>query len=224
MIWYLLKTWMGREEWMVQEIRRTVPPYMYQEVFVIRNERIWRRQGRSIVHTEPLFKGCVFLTCRETEPLFRRMEKIPALSRLTASGYLSVFPLMEKDAAFLEQIAGEDHVVRPSYVIRDEEKERYRVSGPLEECLTDIEGFEFRKRFVKIHKRLWGEDRVIAMGILLREDMDQKLLYGSQEVPLKMPGHFTFLETTIDRSGKRIYAESPVPALPELYKEMTMVG
>ena len=45
MQWYLLKTWTGREEELVKEIRRTVPSYMYEDVFVIYTERIWRRQG-----------------------------------------------------------------------------------------------------------------------------------------------------------------------------------
>ena len=37
--WYLLKTWAGREEELVQEIRRTVPGHMYKECFVIYQER-----------------------------------------------------------------------------------------------------------------------------------------------------------------------------------------
>ena len=60
--WYLLKTWAGREEELVQKIRRTVPASAYQECFVIYQERIWRKQQKSIVHVEPLFPGCVFLT------------------------------------------------------------------------------------------------------------------------------------------------------------------
>ena len=60
MLWYLLRTWPGREEMLVKEIQKTVPSYLYQEVFVIYNERIWRRQGESIIHAEPLFPGCVF--------------------------------------------------------------------------------------------------------------------------------------------------------------------
>ncbi|RHQ13266.1 hypothetical protein DW974_17200 [Lachnospiraceae bacterium AM48-27BH] len=68
MLWYLLRTWPGREEMLVKEIQKTVPSYLYQEVFVIYNERIWRRQGESIIHAEPLFPGCVFLTCEKTDP------------------------------------------------------------------------------------------------------------------------------------------------------------
>ena len=40
MDWYLLKTWTGREDEMVKEIRRTVPPGLYQDCFVITQERM----------------------------------------------------------------------------------------------------------------------------------------------------------------------------------------
>ena len=66
MLWYLLKTWAGREEELVKVIHKTIPSYQYKECFVIYQERIWRRQQRSIVHRERLFPGCVFLTCEDS--------------------------------------------------------------------------------------------------------------------------------------------------------------
>lgn len=57
MLWYLLRTWPGREEMLVKEIQKTVPSYLYQEVFVIYNERIWRRQGRVSFTQNHYFLG-----------------------------------------------------------------------------------------------------------------------------------------------------------------------
>ena len=119
-LWYLLKTWVGKEEELVREIRRTVPPQMYQECFVIYQERIWRKQQRSIVHVEPLFPGCVFLTCLETEPFFRRMEQIPSIAMRISYGNLNIFPITEEDARFLERISGDSHLVKLSHVRKDE--------------------------------------------------------------------------------------------------------
>ena len=117
MQWYLLKTWVGREAELIKEIRRTVPPYMYGECFVIRQERIWRKQQRSVVHVEPLFPGCVFLTCRETGQLFKRLEQIPSMAGLMAHGSLTVLPMMKEDVDFLTKISGPDHMVRLSYAM-----------------------------------------------------------------------------------------------------------
>ena len=212
MQWYLLKTWTGREEELVKEIRRTVPSYMYEDVFVIYTERIWRRQGRSIVHPEPLFHGCAFLTCRDSEPIWRRMGQVPFLAQWMAAGYLTVYPLMEKDAEFLQQISGDEHVMRLSYVLRErngltgtEGTDRYRVSGPLEYCMEDIDNIEFRKRFVKPRKRLWGEDLVIAMGIVLNEDVEQGVVCGGVKADVKMLDGWTMLEIRKDADGKRLY-------------------
>lgn len=266
MLWYLLKTWHGKEEELVNEIHRTVPPYLYREAFVIYNQRIWRRQGRSIVHSEPLFKGCVFLTCKETELFFGHLERVPSIARLMAVGGISVFPLTEEDAGFLERISGDDHVVRLSYVLRehvfrshvseknalrkfapgnyvpgnqglkeygtekeppcsgqpgDEQNKRqmegadaergsliYMISGPLEECLEDIESIEFRKRFVKLCRRLWGEEQVIALGIILNEDMEQKMLYENLNVSVELPETYAIMEIRSDMEGKRTYTLS----------------
>ena len=99
MKWYLLKTWEGKEEELVREIRSSVPPSLYEECFVIYQERIWRRKQRSIVHVENLFPGCVFLTCRE-RCCFERTEKTDSL--------FSILPMMEEDVNFLEKISGEE--------------------------------------------------------------------------------------------------------------------
>lgn len=208
MLWYKLKTWYGGEEALVKEIKRTVPPYLYDDVFVIYNERNLRRQRQSIIEREPLFKGCVFLTCAGTEPLFRRLEKIPAISSLIATGYLSMFPLMEKDARFLEAISGKDHVVRISYVLREsEDSVNYRVYGPLEYLLDGIEKIRFSSRFAKTHKELWGEDVVLPLGILAGEDLGETILYRGTETLAEVPvsDHYTILEIKKDETGKNTY-------------------
>ena len=188
MLWYLLKTWVGREEELAKEILRAVPSDMYEECFVIRQERIWRKQHRSIVHVEPLFPGCVFLTCKKSEPIFNRLEQIPALTGLIACGNLAVFPMMKEDADFLIKISGEDHVVRLSYVMKDEQGRICKMSDPLKACREQIERYQFKKRYAMVRRRLWGEDLAIVLGIILKEDAERKLLYENMEISEEIPG------------------------------------
>lgn len=225
MLWYLMKTWEGGEEALLKEIRRTVPPTMYNEAFVIYNERNWRHQGRSVIHAEPLFKGRVFLTCQETEPLFRRLERIPSMSRLTATGNLSMFPLRKKDAEFLEAISGEDHIVRVSYVLRESEGSQiYRISGALEQLTDGIEKIRFSSRIAKTHKVLWGEDTVIPLGFLVSEDLENNVRYGDREVSVERPDRYTLLEIDKDETGRNRYrAGSQVTVIAEKeYEGMTV--
>ena len=218
MLWYKLKTWYGGEETLVKEIRRTVPPYLYDDVFVIYNERNLRKQQVNRIELEPLFPGCVFLTCRDTEPLFRRLEKIPAIWRLISTGYLSMFPLQEEDAQLLEAVSGKDHIVHISYVIRESEDEDiYRIYGPLEYVLDGIERLRFASRFAKVRRELWGEDTVLPLGILVRDDVGAELLYqGTQTVaPPPDAGRYGVLEITKSETGKNLYwVRGHVTALP----------
>lgn len=188
MLWYLLKTWVGKEKALVNEIIRMVPSSMYHECFVIYQERIWRKQQRSVVHVEPLFPGSVFLTCEGTSFPINRFEQVSAIAKLVASGGLTIFPMMREDGEFLEKISGEDHMVRLSYVLKDEQGQICRISEPLQTCRGQIEKYQFKKRYAMIRHRLWGEDRVIAMGIILKEDADRKFLYEDTEVSVEMSG------------------------------------
>ena len=173
MLWYLLKTWAGREEELVKVIHKTIPSYQYKECFVIYQERIWRRQQRSIVHRERLFPGCVFLTCEDSgkeDFLPRCPEKNPDVGNRMAWGNVTVLPMMPKDGEFLEKISGTDHVVRLSYVQKEEGGEIALVSGPLKKCAGQMERIQLKKRYAVVRCRLWGEEQAIVLGIMLRED------------------------------------------------------
>ncbi len=187
MLWYMLKTWTGREEELIREIRRTVPPGMYHECFLIRVERIWRKQQHNVLHTELLFPGCVFITCRQTEPLLRRLEMVPAMSRMIALGGMNLLPLMKTDAEFLEQISGEDHLVRLSRVEKEADGTVMKVSGPLEAFGGDVERYQFKKRYAIARHRFLGEDMSFSLGILLEEDIENRVLYEGLGVSAEEP-------------------------------------
>ena len=186
MLWYMMKTWTGREEELVREIHRTIPPGMYHECFLIGQERIWRKQQHNVLHIEPLLPGCVFITCQETEPLFRRMERIPAMSRLAASGEMNMLPLMKEDAEFLEKISGEDHIVRLSHV-KKSDGIITGITGPLEAFGGSVERYQFKKRYAIAKHRFLGEAASFSLGILLDEDMDQRMIYEGLGVSAEEP-------------------------------------
>ena len=209
--WYLLKTWAGREEELVREVQKIVPPQMYEECFVIWQERIWRKQQKSIVHMEPLFPGCVFLTCREMEAgtegkdlpgnedaagykavagnkavtengLFLPfLEKIPAAAQMMDGGIFTIFPMTGEDGQFLEKISGNEHVVRLSYVQKDEEGNICKLSEPLKVFQGQVERFQLKKRYAMVRHRLWGEERTFVLGIVLNEDGGEKFRYNEDE-------------------------------------------
>lgn len=173
MRWYVLKTWAGREEELAGLIRRVIPPQLYEDCFVILHERLWRRERRNILHKEVLFPGLVFLTCREPEPLFRYLEQVPVVSRLLADGEFSILPMDGEEAALLEKLQDQDHVVKLSYVSTDGMGHVFRVEGPLSSCEEKVERYGFKKRFAIIRLKLLGEETTAALGICLNEDAEE---------------------------------------------------
>ena len=194
MQWYLLKTWAGREEELVAEIRRMLPHTLINECFVIVQERIWVRQKRNIIHEEALFPGCVFLTC-ESRGLSLKDSCMPSgntkeilqdscmpscnveesrrqKAEQAAAGAEDILwgrrwnflPLMQEDARFLEELSGREHRVKLSYVQKDEEGKISRLSEPLKGCQGQIERFQFKKRYAIIRLTLLGEEKLYPWG------------------------------------------------------------
>lgn len=180
MQWYLLKTWAGREEELVNVIQRMVPDTLCKECFVINQERIWIRQKRNILHMEPLFPGCVFLTSQQPEPILSRIERIPAITRWIADGNLSILRMMEEDGKFLEELSGKEHRVKLSYVLKDEQGNICKLSEPLKHYQGQIEKIQFKKRYAMIRHRFWGEEKTFILGIMLKEDMHQEYLMNGR--------------------------------------------
>lgn len=97
-------------------------------------------------------------------------EKNPDIGDRMAWGNITILPMMPKDGEFLEKISGTDHVVRLSYVQKEEGGEIALVSGPLKKCAGQMERIQLKKRYAVVRCRLWGEEQAIVLGIMLRED------------------------------------------------------
>ncbi len=231
MRWYLIKTWVGKEEELVKEIRRSVPAELYCEVFSIYNERVWRRQGHSLVHSEILFPGCVFITCRASETLRHHIEQIPVMAGSMTMGDCSMYPMGERDSDFLERISGEDHVIRLSHVLRmrdtgnlvqqqdrdnpvfleqvqdnmqTKEFDMYRISGAVADFFADVESFDFKKRFAKVRKNLWGEEKTLVLGILLNEDIEQMKRHREWDTTVVLSNGYRTMRIEKDKEGKKV--------------------
>jgi hypothetical protein len=75
-----------------------------------------------------------------------------------------------------------DHIVRLSYVAMDGKGRVYRILGPLEEYASQVVRYQFKKRYVIIRLRLLGEEKTVALGIILNEDIQREILYGKRRL------------------------------------------
>lgn len=182
-MWYVMQTLTGKEEELIMFIRERIPSELYYDCFVIYYERIWRKQQESIVHIERLFPGYVFIISDEPVPLFLQLRKIPAMSKLMADGEYTFLPLNKEEEKFLESISGDQHVIRLSYVETDGRGNVGKIFGPLNVQRSQVIKYQFKKRYALVRVKLLGEEKKVALGILLAEDIRQEISYGKVEAP-----------------------------------------
>lgn len=185
-MWYVLQTMTGDEEELVHMIRRLLPENCYTDCFVPYYERIWRKQQKSYVHVERLFPGYVFILTETPDDVFMELKRVPAMSKLLADRNFQFLSLETEEEEFLGKMLGETHIVKLSYVETNGKGKVYRVAGPLEDYLTHVVRYQFKKRYAIIRLRLLGQDKTTALGIILNEDVRQEIEYGKIEAPLML--------------------------------------
>ncbi len=193
--WYVIQTYTGREEKLVKMVQRVVPRQFYQGCFVIYHEQLWKRQQENQVHIRRSFPGYVFITSEDPESLFLCLKKVPSMSKLLADGALAeteftFIPLHQEEAAFLERLMDEDHIIRLSYVATDGKDHITYISGPLEACGDSNVNYRFRKRYASIKLMLSGEEKEVRLGLILNDDIRRELSYGKVEAPVHVPEEY----------------------------------
>lgn len=193
-MWYVLQTMTGKEEELVNLIRKMLPGQCYTDCFVAYYERVWRKQQKSYVHIERLFPGYVFILTDTPDDVFMELKRVPAMSKLLADGNYNFLSLKHEEEDFLEKMLGETHIVQLSYVETNGKGKVYRVTGPLKNYLTQIVRYQFKKRYAIIRLKMLGEEKTVSLGIILNEDVRQEIEYGKVEAPLAMPAVYQAIQ------------------------------
>lgn len=183
-MWYVIQTLTGREEELVCMVRRILPGDIYTDCFVAYYERIWRKRQQSLVHVERLFPGYVFILTDDPDEVYRCLKDVPSMSRLVSDGMFTFLPLEEGEEAFFLKMLDEDHIVRLSYVEKDGRGNVFRITGPLRQYADHVRRYQYKKRYVLVGIPLLGREKTAVLGIILKEDVRQELLYGKIEAPL----------------------------------------
>ena len=186
-MWYVLQTMTGREEELVHYIEEIVPKELYTDCFVAYYERVWRKQQESVVHVERLFPGYVFIVSDTPKELYLCLKKVPAMSKMIADGNFDFLSIEEEEEAFFANMLKNQHIVRLSYVELDGRGRILRVCGPLKEYADSIVKAQYKKRYVIIRLKMMGSYKTVALGVILKEDIQQEIRYGKVETPLEMP-------------------------------------
>lgn len=183
MLWYVLQTRTGQEEKLAGLIPKMIPKNLYGECFVIYQEQLWRRKRQNFVHVRRAFPGYVFITSREPEALFFCLKQIPVMAKMMVDEECFFLSVEKDEAALLEQLMNEKHVICLSFLSTDGRGRILQVSGPLKKCVDKIIKCRYGKRHVLVRVRLHGEEKTVLLGIVLKEDLCEGLQCGKEEMP-----------------------------------------
>lgn len=190
MPWYVIQTYTGREQKLVEMIRRVVPGELYGKCFVLYHEQLRCREQKNQVHIERIFPGYAFITSDDADGLFLHLKKVPAMSKMMTTGEFIFTPLESEEADFLGTIMDEDHVIRLSYAATDGRDHVTYLSGPLQDCGERILNYQFRKRYASVRLCISGQEKEVRMGIILNDDIRRELSYGKVEAPIVVPERY----------------------------------
>ena len=191
MLWYVIQTYTGKEEQLVQMIRRQVPEECYGECFVAYYEQLRDRKQENQIHILRLFPGYIFISSDDVDRLFQSFKMLPAMTKIMSSGAFAFTPLYAGEAEFLKEMMDPDHVVRLTYVSTDGRDHISYLSGPLQKCRDQIRAYQFRKRCAQVSLRIAGQEKIVRMGIILNDDVRREMAYGKVEARIRTPEKYT---------------------------------
>ncbi len=171
---YVIQTFTGQEETLLQFIHVQVNPSLYEEVFVPKREMNRRLGGEWRMTVEKMFPGYVFIHTSCPDELFLSLRNIPKMSRLLYDGAYEFIALSAKEQRFIDRIGQGrgDHTFRSSKVEPEEEHpyhkgDRVRIlEGDLKNFEGELIGYNLRKRKAIIRTQMFGgRDVYIHVGI-----------------------------------------------------------
>lgn len=202
-MWYAIQTITGQEEKLVRMVKRILPETVYEDCFVTYYERIWRRQQQSVIHVERLFPGYVFIISENPDAVYQKLKDVPAMSRLVSDGMFTFLPLEEDEKRFFQDMFDGDHVIRISYVEKDDKGMICRIAGPIAQCVDQVVRWQYKKRYALIGMRLLGKEKQICLGIILKEDAQHAISYGKIEAPVTCVDVYQTIEDVYNYDTKR---------------------
>lgn len=126
----------------------------------------------------------------DPQQVFLELKRLPAMVKLLSDGAFGFVPLCPEEEAFFGDLLQKGRIVRLSYVEKDQNGHVYRICGPLHNYMGQVIKYQFKKRYAIIRFQMLGEEKTAALGIILKEDIEQELAYGKVEAPVEVPSSY----------------------------------
>ena len=175
MMWYVIRTFTGKEDEICLWINTHVDKSLYTRCFVPLFQDVVRREGIGHIIIRKMFDGYLFLETDKPKGVETELKKMPRYSSIlsvTDTDGKTFLPISAAEEVFLDTILV-DGMMRVSYVRPDKGNQVKEAIGPLEHYIDKIVRLDIHHRRALVKISLAGVERQVKFG--LWTDADPKL-------------------------------------------------
>ena len=162
-MWYVIQVSTGKEEQILEMIKKYSTQEYLEECFIPKYERKRRYLGKWHQEKAILFPGYVFVISDQVEKLYWALKKVPQMTKILGVGEKWT-PMEKEDVAIVELLSGKERVLKFSkgYV----EGTHVIVSqGPLRGMEATIRKIDRHKKKAWLEIKLFGRKTEIQAGL-----------------------------------------------------------
>ncbi len=163
-MWYVIQVTTGKEEQILNMIKKYGVQEYLQECFIPKYERRRKYLGQWHQEEAVLFPGYIFIISGEVECLYQALKQVPQLTKLLGVGEKWT-PMTKEDVAIIEALSGEERVVKHS--------EGYIACNKVTITSGPLMGMEALIRRIDRHKRMaWMEIEIFGRKIEIQAGLE----------------------------------------------------
>lgn len=172
-MWYVVQVIGGREQSVMEKIRRLTSPQTFKSCFVPKFEARKRVSGLWKTKTDVLFPGYVFVDTRTPEQFRLELNKVSAMTKLLSGkgedGNPVFMPLTDDEKTLISALIGQDeHVLRMSEGIIEGDNVRV-LRGPLMGREMLVKKIDRHKRVAYLEIQMLGRQTTVRVGLEIVE-------------------------------------------------------
>jgi hypothetical protein len=114
--WYLVHA-PGREESTCEKVKKIISPDLLEDAFVMRKERVRKRDGVWRTYTVPMYEDYFFVVTRDVGALDRELAKLSFPAHVCKGENRFYAPMAEEAQAWYEQMMDATHTIRTSTAV-----------------------------------------------------------------------------------------------------------
>lgn len=167
-MWYAVQVETGREETVREYFHRLVDRSVYNEIFVIRFNRMKKFYGKWHKESSVMFPGYIFIDTDTPEPAYEELKKVPVFTSLLGRDKQYFVPIERSKEELFRSMVDDNHEIAISTGLIEGDKVII-TDGPLAGKEAMIKKINRHKRIAILNVTMFGESVGVTVGLEIVE-------------------------------------------------------